>query len=39
MQALVPLKLVLRLGVWLAVRVFTSWPSILANYSLVLLLQ
>ena len=39
MQALVLLKLVLGLGVWLVLRVFASQPSILANYSLVLLLQ
>ena len=33
------LELVLELGVWLVLRVFASWPSTLANYSLVLLLQ
>ena len=35
---LVPLKLVLGLGIWLALRLFTSWPSMSANYLLVLLL-
>ena len=34
--ALVPLELKLGLGVWLAVRVFASWPSISANYLWVL---
>ena len=38
MQALVSLELVLGLGVWLALRVFVSWPSMSANCSLVLLL-
>ena len=37
MWALVPLELVLELEVWLALRVFTSWLSTLANCSLVLL--
>ena len=36
MWALVFLKLVLGLGVWLVLRVFASWTSILANYLLVL---
>jgi len=36
--ALVSLELVLELGVWLALRVFTSQQSMLANYLLVLLL-
>ena len=39
MQALVSLESVLELEVWLVLRVFMSWPSMLANYSLVLLLQ
>ena len=39
MWALVLLKLVLGLGVWLALSIFTSWPSMSANYLLVLLLQ
>ena len=39
MWALVPLVLVLGLGVWLELRVLVSWPSILANYSLVFSLQ
>ena len=39
MQALVPLKLVLGLEVWLVLRVFASRPSTPANYSLVLSLQ
>jgi len=39
MWALVPLKLILGLEVWLTLRVLASWPSISANYSLVLLLQ
>jgi len=39
MWALVSLKLVLRLGVWLTVSIFASQPSILANCSLVLSLQ
>ena len=39
MQTLVPLKLVLELEVWLALSVLTSWPSISANCSLVLLFQ
>jgi len=38
MRALVPLVLVLGLGVWLELRVLASWPSILANCSLVSLL-
>ena len=38
MWALVPLELVLGPGVWLALRVFISQPSTLANCSLVLLL-
>ena len=38
MWALVPLKLVLGLKVWLALRVLASWPSTSANCSLVLLL-
>ena len=38
-QALVPLILVLSLRVWLALRVLASWLSMLANCSLVLLLQ
>ena len=37
-QALVPLELVLGLEVWLALSIFTSWLSTLANCSLVLLL-
>jgi len=39
MQALVLHELVLDLGVWLALRVLASWPSISANYLLVLSLQ
>ena len=39
MQALVPLELVLGPGVWLVLRVLASWPSTLANRSLVLSLQ
>ena len=39
MWALVPLKLVLELEIWLELRVFASWPSISANCLLVLLLQ
>ena len=39
MWALVSLELVLRPEVWLELSVFASWPSMLANYSLVLLLQ
>ena len=38
MWALVPLELVLGPGVWLAIRVFASQPSTLANCSLVSLL-
>ena len=38
MWALVLLELVLELGVWLALRVLVSWPSMSANCSLVLLL-
>ena len=38
MWALVSLKLVLGLEVWLALRVLTSWPSTLANCLLGLLL-
>ena len=38
MYTLVFLKLVLGLGVWLVLRVLASQLSILANYSLVLLL-
>ena len=37
--ALVSLELVLGLEVWLILRVFASWLSILAHYSLVLPLQ
>ena len=37
--ALVPYVLVLGPRVWLALRVLASWPSILVNCSLVLLLQ
>ena len=39
MWALVPLELVLGLGVWLALSVLASQPSMSANCSLVLLLQ
>ena len=39
MQALFPLELVLGVGVWLLLRVLASWPSTLANCSLVLSLQ
>jgi len=39
MWALGALELVLGPGVWLALRVLASWPSMLANCSLVLLLQ
>ena len=35
---MVPLELALELEVWLAISVFASWPSILTNCSLVLLL-
>ena len=38
MQALVPLELVLGPEVWLALSVLASWPSMLANCLLVLLL-
>jgi len=38
MQALVSLELVLGLVVWLALRMFASWPSMSANCLLVLLL-
>ena len=37
--ALVLLELVLELGIWLAVSVFVIWPSMSANYLLVLLLH
>jgi len=36
MQALVLLELVLGLGIWLALRVFASWLSMLVNCLLVL---
>jgi len=39
MQALVLLELVLGQGVWLASNIFASWLSMLANCSLILLLQ
>ena len=39
MQTLISLELVLGLEVWLELRVLASWPSTLASYSLVLLLQ
>ena len=39
MQALVPLVLVLGLGVWLELSILASWPSMLANCSLVLSLR
>ena len=38
-QALIPLELVLELEVWLELRVLASWPSMLANCSLVFLLR